>query len=95
LPQNVENQISEKASRDRPLTPEQKANNHAKAKIRCRVEHVFASIVQSIGWTFIRCKNLECATFAISMINLLYNIRRVASLESGQTYDSAVCTKAE
>jgi IS5 family transposase len=82
LPEGVENQISEKATRNHPLTEEQKANNHQKAKKRCRVEHVFAGIVQMVGGTSIRCKNKERATFNISMMNLLYNMRRVVSLES-------------
>jgi IS5 family transposase len=80
LPENVENQISEKANRNKPLTKEQKENNHQKAKKRCRVEHVFAGMVQMIGGTSIRSKNLSRATWNISMLNLLYNMRRVASL---------------
>jgi IS5 family transposase len=80
LPEGVENQISEKAQRNKPLTEEQKAKNTEKAKKRCRVEHVFAGIVQMVGGTEIRCKNLARATFNISMLNLLYNMRRVLSL---------------
>jgi len=81
LPKNVENKISEKASRNNPLTEEQKAKNQQKAKIRCRVEHVFAGMVQMVGGTTIRCKNLSRATFNISMLNLLYNMRRVLFLK--------------
>jgi hypothetical protein len=62
------------------LTEEQKAKNTEKAKKRCRVEHVFAGIVQMAGGTKIRCKNSARATFNISMLNLLYNMRRVLSL---------------
>jgi IS5 family transposase len=82
LPEGVENRISEKAQRGHPLTEEQRLNNHQKAKIRCRVEHIFAGIVQMVGGTFIRCKNLKRAAFGISMLNLLYNMRRVVSLEN-------------
>jgi len=82
LPEGVENQISEKAGRNHPLTEEQKENNQQKAKIRCRVEHIFAGMVQMVGGTTIRCKNLSRAEFNISMLNLLYNIRRVVSLEN-------------
>jgi IS5 family transposase len=81
LPENVENQISEKATRNNPLTQEQKENNHQKAKKRCRVEHVFAAIVVAIGGTFVRCKNYIRANFNISLLNLLYNMRRVISLQ--------------
>ena len=80
LPEGVENQISEKAQRGHPLTEEQRLNNHRKAKTRCRVEHVFAGMVQMVGGTEVRCKNEAHAVFNISMLNLLYNMRRVLSL---------------
>jgi len=85
LPEGVENQFSEKGNRNRPLTDEQKGNNTQKAKRRCRVEHVFAGMVQMVGGTNIRCKSISRATFNISMLNLLYNMRRVVSLERMQT----------
>jgi len=80
LPENVENQISEKGARNNSLTEEQKESNHIKAKRRCRVEHIFAAMVMMVGGTNIRCKNKERATFSISMMNLIYNMRRVVSL---------------
>jgi IS5 family transposase len=80
LPEGVVNMICEKGNRNHPLTEEQKLNNHQKAKFRCRVEHVFAGMVQMVGGTNVRCKNLRRATFNISMLNLLYNMRRVISL---------------
>ena len=80
LPANVENRICEKANRNNPLTEEQRTNNHIKAKSRCRVEHVFAGMVQMVGGTKIRCKNINRAVFNISMLNLLYNMRRVVTL---------------
>jgi len=82
LPDGVVNMISEKANRNHPLTEEQKENNHQKAKKRCRVEHVFAGMVQMAGGTNIRCKNESRAAFNISMSNLLYNMRRVISIEN-------------
>lgn len=85
LPENVENQICEKSNRNRPLTAEQKENNHQKAKIRCRVEHVFAGMVQMAGGTSIRCKNYSRASFNISLLNLVYNMRRVLSLNRMRT----------
>lgn len=85
LPEGVENQISEKANRNHPLTEEQRESNHRKAKLRCRVEHVFAGMVQMVGGTNIRCKSLSRATFSISMLNLLYNMRRVATLKRMRT----------
>jgi len=82
LPDCVVNMICEKAQRGHPMTDEQKESNHQKAKKRCRVEHVFAGMVQMVGGTNIRCKEGKRATFNISMLNLLYNMRRVVSLEN-------------
>jgi IS5 family transposase len=76
----VAHKLSEKATRNHPLTEEQRANNRQKAKIRCQVEHVFAGMVQMVGGTSIRSKNLSRAKFNISLLNLLYNMRRVLSL---------------
>jgi IS5 family transposase len=72
LPEGVESKISERATRKHPLSQEQRENNQQKAKKRCRVEHVFAGMVQMCGGTTIRSKNLNRATFNISMLNLLY-----------------------
>ena len=80
LPEEVENQFSEKAQRNHPLTDEQKARNTEKAKKRCRIEHVFAGMVQMVGGTKIRSKNFARAAFNISLLNLVYNMRRVLSL---------------
>lgn len=80
LPEGVENRFSEKAARNHPLTEEQRENNRNKAKTRCRVEHIFAGMVQMVGGTSIRCKNQKRATFNISLLNLLYNMRRVLSI---------------
>lgn len=85
LPEGVENQFCEKANRNHPLTEEQKERNHQKAKLRCRVEHVFSGMVQMIGGTSIRCKNNSRAEFNISMLNLLYNMRRAAYLDRMRT----------
>lgn len=85
LPKGVVNEISERASRNHPLTQEQKESNHRKAKLRCRIEHVFAGMVQMVGGTNIRCKNRSRAVFNISMLNLLYNMRRIISLNRIRT----------
>jgi hypothetical protein len=42
------NHIHEKGYRNKPLTEEQKANNHEKLRIRARVGHVFAIMEQSM-----------------------------------------------
>ena len=47
-------QIIERAFRNKPLTDEQKDNNNIKSKIRCRVEHVFGFVSNSMGDFYIR-----------------------------------------
>ena len=81
LPENVENHISEKGARNNPLTEGQKKGNHQKAKKRCRVEHVFAAMVMMVGGTNVKCKNKERAVFNVSILNLIYNMRRIISLQ--------------
>jgi IS5 family transposase len=80
LPEGVVNMFSEKANRNHPLTDAQRENNHKKAKLRCRVEHVFSGMVQMVGGTIIRCKSLNRSVFNVSLLNLLYNMRRIISL---------------
>lgn len=80
LPENVENQICESPTKNHPLSTEQKERNHVKAKVRCRVEHVFAGMVQMVGGTTLRCKNLVRAKFNIATLNMLYNMRRFVFL---------------
>lgn len=80
VPENVEKQFCESPTKNHPLSEEQKERNHQKAKLRCRVEHVFAGMVQMIGGTTLRCKSMTRAVFNISMLNLLYNMRRTLSL---------------
>jgi IS5 family transposase len=80
LPEGVINNICEKGNRNHPLTEKQRQDNHRKAKLRCRVEHVYAGMVQMINGTTVRCKNLCRAVFNVSMLNLLYNMRRIYTL---------------
>jgi len=80
LPEGVVNMICEKPNKNHPLTEEQKQNNHIKAKKRCRVEHIFGGMNKMFGGITLRCKNQLRATFNVSMLNLLYNIRRTVTL---------------
>jgi IS5 family transposase len=81
VPKHIENRINESPTKGHHLSEEQKANNHIKSKTRCRIEHVFAGMVQMAGGTNVRCKSMNRAVFHISLLNLVYNMRRVLSLE--------------
>ena len=72
--------INQKGSRGHPLTNHQKAMNRRRSKIRCRVEHIFGHIRMCMGGLGIRCIGRVRATAAIGLINLAYNISRLAIL---------------
>jgi len=69
-------QIIKRSVRGKPLTEEEKAENRIKSKIRCRVEHVFGFIKNSMGGFFIRCIGYKRARGVIGLTNLVYNLCR-------------------
>jgi transposase, IS5 family len=73
-------QIIERAYKDKPLTDTQKENNHLKAKTRCRVEHVFGFIENSMKGSFIRSIGMMRAKANIGLMNLVYNLFRKIQL---------------
>ena len=68
--------IHKKANRNHPLTEDDKLQNREKSRVRCRVEHVFGHMKNSMGGTFIRCIGFERATCRITLKNLAYNLHR-------------------
>lgn len=76
LPANVENRICERGTKKKPLTPEQVANNRLKFKIRCRIEHVFGFMTNSMHGLTLRSIGLNRADFNIGLTNLIYNLFR-------------------
>lgn len=80
----LKNQIHEKGTRNTPLTEAQKVQNTEKSKIRCRVEHVFGFIENSMNGSYIRCIGQKRAKEIIGLMNLTYNICRYSQLTSFQ-----------
>ena len=76
VPEKVINMIHERGTKKNPLTEEQKANNKKKGKIRCRVEHIFGFMTQSMHALTIRSVGIERAKFNIGLTNLIYNLCR-------------------
>ena len=72
--------IHEKGTRSHPLTDAQKASNREKSKVRARVEHVFGSMTNEMGGITIRTIGHARAILQIGILNLVYNIKRVATL---------------
>ena len=73
-------QINEKGTRAQPLSDEQKTINRTKSKIRSRVEHVFGAMTNEMGGIYIRTIGHARAQVQIGLLNLVYNIKRVAFL---------------
>ena len=75
----IESQICEKGTKSAPLTEAQRASNHAKSKIRSRVEHVFGAQAQ-MGGHVVRTIGILRAQVKIGMMNLVYNRVRLGQL---------------
>ncbi len=72
--------IHEKGTRNHPLTEAQKSSNKEKSRVRARVEHVFGSMTNELGGITIRTIGRARAKVQIGLLNLVYNIKRVAML---------------
>ena len=77
----VISKIIEKGYRNKPLTEIQKVNNKEKSKVRCRVEHLFGFVENSMNGSFIRTIGMARAKAKIGMMNLTYNICRCVQLK--------------
>jgi IS5 family transposase len=69
-------QIIERAFKGKPLTDGQKESNQIKSKIRCRVEHAFGFVTNSMNDFYIRSIGFVRAKGIIGLINLVYNMCR-------------------
>jgi len=76
--QGYRSYIQRQGQANRPLTERQKATNHRRSKTRIRVEHIFAQ--QTWMGRTVRTIGLQRARFKIGMMNLAYNVRRLAWL---------------
>lgn len=72
--------ICDKGVRNHPLTEEQKASNRAKSKIRCRVEHVFGFMEQSMRGLLVRSVGIARAKANTALTCLVYNICRYGQI---------------
>ena len=76
LPEGVKNCIHERGTKQQPLTEKQHASNKAKSKVRCRVEHIFGFMTQSMHGITVRLIGIKRAEFNIGLTNLIYNLCR-------------------
>ena len=81
--------IQRKGNRNHPLSECQQRRNRRIARIRARVEHVFAAIEQ-LSSKRIRTIGQARADFALTMMAAAYNIRRLVFLHAGSIRAAAV-----
>ena len=73
--------IQTKGTATRKLSERATQANHRRAKIRARVEHVFAAQT-AMGGMLVRTIGIARARVKIGMMNIVYNLRRWAYLEA-------------
>ena len=75
----IESQICETGTKNHPLSEAQKESNHAKSKVRSRVEHIFGAQAL-MGGHVVRTIGILRARVKIGMMNLVYNRARLGQL---------------
>ncbi len=74
------NRINDKGFRNKKLRKGQKKLNYLKSRIRCRVEHIFGFIENSMNGSYIRTIGIKRAETSIGLMNIVYNMMRYAFL---------------
>ena len=77
--------ILKRAGKSKALTQRDKQRNRRLSRMRCRVEHVFAGIEQ-MGGKMVRTIGRTRAGFAMTMMALCYNIKRLVCLQRTETW---------
>ena len=75
----IKDRTMHKAQKNRPLTKQQENWNKARAKVRARIEHVFARIDLFRNGKPLRCTGLARATVCLGLINIAHNLRRLVT----------------
>jgi IS5 family transposase len=73
-------QIHEKGTIAQKLTENQKESNRRKSSIRCRIEHVFGFMTNTMRTMYIRTIGIERTEAKIGLVNLTYNMMRCVQL---------------
>ena len=73
--------IHVRATRSHPLSQAEEEANRKKSRVRARIEHVFGAQQTSPGGRLVRTIGIVRARAKIGLQNLVYNIRRLVTLE--------------
>lgn len=79
--QGLNSRIHRRGVRGRPLSERQQNANRKKSKVRARVEHIFGAQETAPGGRIVRSIGFQRAAAKIGLQNLVYNMRRMVSLE--------------
>lgn len=74
------NNVQEKGARNRPLTKLQQELNRLKSQIRCRIEHIFGCVENTMGGPELEYIGLPRIHTGIGLSNLAYNFLRHVQL---------------
>ena len=81
VPANCPHHTVRRAFRNKPLPDTDKNINRHIAKVRCRVEHVFGFIENSMKGSTFRGIRMDRAKTNVTLTNLLYNIFRFEQIK--------------
>jgi IS5 family transposase len=73
--------IHVRASRNHPLSRAEEEANRKKSEVRARIEHVFGAQENAPGGRIVRTIGIVRARAKIGLANLVYNMRRLVTLE--------------
>jgi IS5 family transposase len=76
----INNFIHEKGARNRPLNELQLQINRIKSQVRCRIEHIFGHVENSMGGPELEYIGLRRISAGIGLSNLTYNLKRYVQL---------------
>ncbi len=76
----ITNYVHEKGVRNRPLNELQKEFNRLKSQVRCRIEHIFGCVENSMGGPELEYIGLPRIRTGIGLSNLAYNLLRHVQL---------------
>ena len=76
----MNNQVCERAYRNKPLSEEQKENNTQKSRTRSRVEHIFGFMENSMDGMYLYQIGIKRIKATVGLMNLTYNMFRKIQL---------------
>jgi transposase, IS5 family len=77
----LRSRIHRRANRNHPLSKVQEDANRRKSRVRAGIEHVFGAQQTAPGGRIVRTIGIARAKVKIGLQNLVYNIRRLVTLE--------------